>query len=81
MSFECRIRINSVRAYNRFNNASIGSHHVTWRVLATAPRALSLKIRDHRRNGPDVPGLMYMGHTVKLLIKYDTQASCCQDLI
>ena len=27
MYFEGRIRINPVKAYNRFNNASIGSHH------------------------------------------------------
>ena len=38
MSFECHIRINAVKAYNRFKNASIGSHHmhVSWCVLGTA---------------------------------------------
>ena len=50
MSFECHIRINAVKAYNRFNNASIFGHHVSWRVLGTA------QLRDNRRNDPDVHG-------------------------
>ena len=40
MSFECRIRINAVKACNRFNNTSIGSYHVSWRVLGTAQLSL-----------------------------------------
>ena len=36
MSFECRISIIAVKAYNRCNNASIGNHHVSWSVLGTA---------------------------------------------
>ena len=61
MSFECRIRINAVKAYNRFNNASIGSHHVivSWRVLGTAQREFVSS-----RSEVKIMTLMYMGHTV-----------------
>ena len=62
MSFECRIRINAVKAYNRFNNApnaSIGSHHVSWRVLGTAQREFVSS-----RSEVKTMTLMYMGHTV-----------------
>ena len=50
MLFEYRIRINVAKAYSRFNNASIGSHHVSWRVLGAT------QLRDHRWNDPDVHG-------------------------
>ena len=50
MLFEYRIRINVAKACSRFNNASIGSHHVSWRVLGAT------QLRDHRWNDPDVHG-------------------------
>ena len=59
MSFECRIQINAVKAYNRFNNASNGSHHVTWRLLGTAQREFVSS-----RSEVKIVTLMYMGHTV-----------------
>ena len=58
MSFECRIRINALKAYNRLNNASIGSHHVSWRELGTAQREfVKFEIRG------EIMTPMYMGHT------------------
>ena len=59
MSFECRIRINALKAYDRFNNANIGSHHVSWSVLGTAQREFVSS-----RSEVKIMTLMYMGHTV-----------------
>ena len=38
LSSECRIRINAVKANNRFSNVSIDSDHLSWRVFGTAQR-------------------------------------------
>ena len=66
MSFECRIRINAVKAYKCFNNASTGSHHVSWHMLATAQREF-VSSRSEVKIMTDVHGSYS-----KLLTKYDT---------
>ena len=72
MPFECRIRINAVKAYDRFDNASIGSHPVSWRVLGTAQREFVSSTSEVK-----IMTLAVHGSYSKLLTKYDTQASRC----